>query len=159
MDYKNITFWTFIGALIWEFIKQIISFLFKRSQDSNDSKRKLLRDDVEQLIALTHEIHDDAMKYYALAFDSLEAKGLSTQIKSKMKTVGMRLSALNIQFIKNGNHLINVSLWTEFKTAATENLDVTRIGVWDESDRRITNIYKKTNRLQLGLNNARYRIV
>lgn len=156
MDFKNITIWTFVGAVSWEIFKQLLTLVFKRPQDSRDAQIKLLRQDVEEIISLALEIHENIMEYYSLNYDSDEAKTLSKQIKAKMKTTGMKLSSVNFQFLKNDKYLIDIKTWTDFKLTATENLDVKRVGVWNEGDARITNIYIKTHRLQFGLNKARY---
>lgn len=159
MEFKDSgLFWAFIGAVCWEIFKQTLNLILKKSQDSQDAKVKLFREDLKDITELAYQIHQDALKYYSLIYNSDEAKLLSKQIKTTKTTVGMKLHTLNKLYAKtNGNkNFIDIKIWTEFKSATTGNLDMHRVGVWSENDERFSKIDKITLAFQYALNTARY---
>ena len=159
MDLKTVTFVGMLGALLWELLKQLISAFTKRRQESQELIRKMLRQDIELVIGLVCEILETSISYYSTEFSSENARNLSTQIKAKSKTVGLKLNAVNIQLIQVGNEGIEVRLWTLFKSKTGEYLDVTRAEIWSSDDARFVEIYKSAHHMHISLNKARYAIV
>jgi hypothetical protein len=156
MDPKSITFGAVLGALALEIVKQIFSHFSKRAQDSYESKRKMLRQDIDDLVKLVCEILEMSIGYYATDFNTEKAKDLSRQIKAKSKTTGMKLTAANTQLFATGKEEVKVRLWIAFKSATTQYLDVTRKETWKDDDPRLNEIYKTASVLHSSLNKARY---
>ena len=90
MDPKTISFGAVIGALIWELARQVISTIAKRTQESKDLRRKMLREDIEDIAGLVCEIHEASVGYYSTEFGTEKAGDLSRQIKAKSKTESIR---------------------------------------------------------------------
>jgi citrate lyase gamma subunit len=157
MDPKaTFTVGTVVGALLWEVIKQAVAYFSKRKIDSQDSKRKMLREDIEKIIGLICEIHETSISYYATEFDTDAARDLSKQIKAKTKTVGMKLTAVNTQLSDLDKGGLDIVLWTRFKTASAQHLDVKRTDIWNDDDPRLTEIYKAAHHMHSSLNKIRY---
>lgn len=159
MDLKTISLSAIGGAAIWEIVKQLISAAAKRVQDSQESKRKMLREDIENVVKLVCEILESSTGYYATQFGSEKAQELSRQIKAKSKTAGMKLAALNAQLSESKKTDVDVTLWTRFKSATTQHLDVRRTEIWHDDDPRLAEIYKAANHLHSSLSKARYSTV
>lgn len=156
MDPKSISFGALVGALAWEVLKQVFSHFAKRSQDSQEAKRKMLRQDIEDLVKLICDILETSINYYSTDFSSEKARDLSRQIKAKSKTAGIKLTAVNSQLSVAGKKTVEIRLWTAFKLATTQHLDVTRKEVWKDDDPRLNEVYKAVNGLHFSLNKARY---
>lgn len=156
MDPKTISLSAILGALAWELVRQVISAVTKRTQDSKESTRKMLREDIEYVVGLICEIHEASVRYYATEFGTEKAGDLSKQIKAKSKTAGMKLAAVNTQLAASRNEVVDVRLWTSFKSAAAKHLDVTRAGVWPDDDPRLGEIYRAAHYVHNSLNKARY---
>jgi hypothetical protein len=156
MDPKSLGLGAIFGGMMWELFKQIISSTFKIIQTHSEQRNRLIREDIEVLIKFVCEILELSINYYALDFNSEKAKETSRQIKAKAKTAGMKLNTINTQLTSIGKEKIEIKMWTSFKYAATNNLDVLRQDIWSEDDPRLTEIYKAANILHISLNRARY---
>ena len=147
------------GIAIWELGKQGFGIITKKVIDTRDLNRKLLREDIEIIADLVSEIHELSVSYYKTAFSSEKAQDLSQQIKSKSKTVGMKIYSTNIQLKLTKQNIIDINIWTVFKQRTTEYLDVNRNDVWIDTDPRILGIYKSTFMLYKILTQARYKSI
>lgn len=156
MDPKTLTLGAIFGAIIWEIFKQLVSSISKRFQESADSKRKMLRQDLECIVGIVCDINEASVNYFLSEFDSKECKDLSKQIRAKAKTAGLKLYAVNDQLAESGLSSIQIRLWTAFKAAASKDLDVSRATVWSDDDSRLAEIYKAAHHLHAALNRARY---
>lgn len=159
MDLKTITLSGLVGAILWELIRQFISVVIKRRQDAADGTRKLLREDLEQVVKLVCEVQELSISYFATDFDDDQAKEYSKQVRGKLKTGGMKITALNAHLQEKGKVIVDLSLWTRFKAATTKDLDVKRDGVWSDADPRLNDIYKAANNLHTALSRSRYSTV
>ena len=156
MDIKTISISAILGALAWEVVKQVISAVAKRTQDSKELKRKMLREDIEYVAKLVCEILEASIGYYATVYGTEKAGDLSRQIKAKSKTAGMKLAAINFQLTESKKETVELSLWTSFKSASAKHLDVTRHETWHDDDPRLAEIYKTAHHVHSSLNKARY---
>lgn len=156
MDPKTFTVGALLGAALWEIFKQSLSALAKRNQESQEAKRKMLREDIEYVIGLVCELLETSVSYYATDFNTEKASDLSRQIKAKSKTVGMKLTAVNIQLSESKKETIEIRLWTAFKSTTAKHLDVTRTEIWKDDDSRLAEIYKAAHHMHSSLNKARY---
>lgn len=156
MDPATITLSAILGALAWELGKQVISAVAKRTQDTKESTRKMLREDIEYLVGLVCEINEASLNYYATEFGTEKATDLSKKIKAKSKTAGMKLAAVNTQLAAASKETVDVRLWTSFKSAAAKHLDVTRAGIWPDDDPRLGEIYRAAHHVHNSLNKVRY---
>lgn len=156
MDPKSFTFGAVVGALLLEIGKQIIASIFKRRQDATDNKRKMLREDIEELSGLILSINENSVSYYATDFASAEARSLSTQIKARSKTAGIKLTAINTQLSGIGKPTIPTSRLFSLRNAATKYLDVKRDEPWNEDDPRLGEIHRAAHHLHMELNKARF---
>jgi hypothetical protein len=156
MDLGSITFGVFVGAIGWEIFKQIVSAISKRVQESADSKRKMLREDIQCLAEIVCDINEAAVNYFLSEFTSDTAKDLSKQIRAKAKTAGLKLHAVKAQLSASSLQNVEIQLWIAFKAAASKHLDVARTDVWKDDDPRLAEIYRAANYLHAALNKARY---
>lgn len=159
MDLKTITWSAVAGGVLWEVIRQAITRLFRREQESAETTRKLLREDIESVVKLTCEVHELAVSYFAMDSTCDDALDVSRQIKGKLKTGGMQISTLNLHLNEKGHSKVELSLWTRFKSATTKDLDVKREEAWDDGDPRLNDIYRAANNLHMALSRARYATV
>lgn len=159
MDLKTITLSGVVGAIIWELIRQLISAVIKRGQDAGDGTRKLLREDLEQVVRIVCEVQELSISYFATEFDDEKAREYSRLVKGKLKTGGMKITTLNSHLQEKGRVVIDLSLWTRFKTATTKDLDVKRDSAWSDADPRLNDIYKAANNLHAALSRSRYSTV
>lgn len=141
---------------MWEGLKLLLATFAKRQQESQEAIRKMLRQDIELIIGLVCEILETSVNYYSTEFTSEKATALSMQIKSKSKTVGLKLSAVNMQLTQVGKEGIEVRLWTLLKSTTGKYLDVTRSEIWSSDDARFGEIYKSAHHMHIALNKARY---
>lgn len=156
MDPKTLTLAAIFGAIIWEIFKQLVASVLKRFHESADSKRKMLRQDLECIVGIVCDINEASVNYFLSEFDSDVCKALSKQIRVKAKTAGLKLYAVNVQLVELHLSSIEIRLWTVFKAAASKDLDVTRTTVWADDDSRLTEIFKAAHHLHAALNRARY---
>lgn len=156
VDPKDAGVGAVVGVALWELLKQVSAALFKRASEANDTKRRLLREDIEQASGMLCELLEAAVHYYATPFDAPEAQELSKKLRGRSKTIGMKLSNINIQLADNNTERVNISLWTKFKSACMQSLDVARQDVWGDDDERISAIYQAAHALHASLNRARY---
>lgn len=156
MEFKSLGLGAIFGTIAWELGKHVFSHFFKRHSDAADAKRKMLRDDIENVAKLACDLNEAATSYYALPFDSEKAQELSRQIKAKIKTAGMKLHAVSVQLSELNKPKIDVSHWTAYKRAATAHLDVKRSGAWSDADPRLKEIHRCAHYFLISLNSARY---
>lgn len=97
LDFGSFGFGALVGAAVTELFKAVV----KRVADKNESKRKLVRDDLESLDKRVQPLALAAIKYYSLAPD--EAKEISRQLKADLQSfakvwnrVDGRLGELNL---------------------------------------------------------------
>lgn len=156
MDFKSLGVGAIAGTIAWEICKQVFFHFYKRHSDAEDSRRKMLRDDIENVAKLACELNESATTYYALPFDSEKAQEISRQIKAKMKTAGMKLHAVSLQLSEMNKPKIDIRYWTAYKRAATAHLDVKRSCAWSDADPRLKEIHRCAHYFHISLNSARY---
>lgn len=89
-------------------------------------------------------------------YDSERAQELSRQIKGKIKTAGIRITAVNAQLKELNKPIIGISFWTHYKRAATSHLDEKRDDVWSDDDPRLSEILRFAGYYLNLLINAKY---
>jgi len=156
LDLKDVGFGALVGAAGWELLKHLFSGAMKRHADAKESSRKLLRDDIEKLVALVCEVIEQTSVYYAASFESEVARQSSRLIRGKCKVIGAKLESLNATLNGQGVVAVNSTLWFRFKAATTQHLDVSRPGTWSDDDPRISEIYEAANFFHIELNRLRH---
>jgi len=156
METITVTINAIVGVVIWEVVKFAYTSHMGNREKSKETKKILVRLDIEEIAKLVCEIQELSIAYFQLPYTSDMPREKATLIRAKLKTCGMKIHSINVANGLSEQSQISSHMWIQFKKSCTLHLDVLRIESWHEDDEKFQSIFKNATTLHSHLNKIRY---
>lgn len=150
IDFGSFSFGALVGAVVSELFKAAV----KRAVDKNETKRKLIRDDLDSLDKRVQPLVQAAIKYYSANID--DAKDISRQIKADLQTfaklwnrVDGRLKELNLPQLGSSPLVM-------LRKSLTCELDTDHPKRTDANDPVLSKMHSVGDQIHDAISNAKY---
>lgn len=143
-----------IGAFIGPVLLEISKAVFKRLSDKKQTKRKLIRDDLDSMEIQILSLVQDAVKYYGASPD--DSREVSRHLKYGLQTFAMSWQRTDLQLrALNLPSLGNLPL-VKFRQALTCELDTAHPQRISAADPFLMKIHSASEEVRNAISHAKY---